>query len=144
MATATKTATTTKGKKDKKETTKPATERKPRARKEGLRSFQVRILKCLAKAKGPLTRTQISEKAPAHPTNQTNLWGIGLVDPDKRKEAEKKTQIPSLLTLGFVRERMIPGELNDKGEEGRKERVYEITASGRKAMEKAIKEDSGK
>lgn len=134
---AVKTQKTSKGGKDKpapetkvksKKTAKPAAEKKTR-RTDGLKAWQIRILQALNKSNHPLSRSQISEKARTHPSNQTNAWGIGLADPVKRAAAEKKYGFPSLLTLKYVKESEI--EVNGRTVSG-----YSITAAGKAALTK--------
>ena len=107
-----------------------------RKKKAGLNKPQVRILGALAKAKAPFNKGMISEKAAVDPA-----WvgpNVGLVDPERRAEREKIDGRPSLITLGYVKHKMVPLD-ND-----RVDNVYEITASGRKALEKALKEAAEK
>lgn len=106
---------------------KPATEKTRRT--DGLKAWQIRILQALNKSNHPLSRSQISEKAKTHPSNQTNTWGIGLADPVKRAAAEKKYGFPSLLTLKYVKELEI--EVNGRTVSG-----YSITAAGKAALAK--------
>lgn len=109
MATATKTAKTSK---------------KASAKKEnGLRKPQLRILAALKKAKGALTRAEISEKAPVDVAACVEY--IGSHDDATRKANDKK-HFPSLVSLGLVKFGM--------PEEGGAV-CYEITAAGRKAAE---------
>jgi len=102
----------------------PAAAKEPRAKKEGLRKPQVRILAALRKANKPLTRAQISEKAPAD-LAWMNSW-IGSNDESIRAENDKT--FPSLLTLKMVK---------FAAAEDESKTAYEITAIGRKALEKA-------
>jgi hypothetical protein len=70
----------------------------------------------------------IGEKA-----NVSSGWvgsHVGQVDPVKRAACEARSGAASLLTLGFVRVKLLDID-------GKKERAYGITASGRKALEKA-------
>lgn len=98
------------------------------AKKTGLRSPQWRILTCLAKAKAPMSRKQISEKANVDLAFCTEYLGSN--DPEKRAANDAK-QFPSLITLGHVKFG------NDEESKGT---VYELTAKGRKEAEKAPKE----
>lgn len=96
----------------------------PRRRKEGLRDPQVRILACLAKSSSPLSRGQIAEKAPVDLAFCTSY--IGANDPEVRERLAEQRGYKSLIGLGYVKV--------EKREEGT---VHSITASGRKALEKA-------
>lgn len=94
----------------------------PKAKKDGLRKPQERILKALAKKDG-LTRKEISEKAPAD-LAMLNSY-IGSHNPDIRAANDAKN-FPCLLTLGYVKAQQHEGEPV----------TYVITAAGRKAAEK--------
>ena len=102
---------------------KATSPKEPRAKKEGLRKPQVRILAALRKANKPLTRAQIAEKAPAD-LAWMNSW-IGSNDDSIRAENDKK--FPSLLFLKMVK---------FAAAEDESKTAYEITAIGRKALEK--------
>lgn len=106
-----------------------AAERAPRARKEGLRKPQIDVLRCLSKAREPLSRKQIAEKAKTDLAFLTSH--IGSHDEETRKANDKKNW-PSLLGLGFVRS-------STEEIDGRQTIAYEITATGRKALAKAEK-----
>lgn len=113
-------------------------EANPRARKNGLRTAQVRILEALVKAKGPATKGRLcSICAPTFPTAAKHqAWmgdPLGGVDPVARQAAEEKAGYLSLLTLKYVKMDVIGGD------DVPKERVYEITAAGRKALEAVSK-----
>lgn len=111
----------------------------PRAKKEGLRKPQVRILKTLSKNSKPLTRSEIADKAPVDVA--TCVEYIGSDDDGVRKSNDKK-HFPSLVTLGFVKatdgspKKGKDGTFSDNA--GPTE--YSITATGRKALEAAGKE----
>ena len=107
--------------------TEAATESKPRAKKEGMRKPQVRILAALKKAGKSLSRAQIAENAPCDRA-WLNEW-LGAHDEAKRKANDVKF-FPSLLTLGFIRY----AKPNDDGQP-----TYDITAAGKKAVEAAEK-----
>lgn len=98
----------------------------PRARKEGLRNPQVRILKALSKGKS-LTRAEIAEKAPVDVA--TCVEYIGSHD-DAKRIANDKKHFPSLLTLKYVK-----AEQHDEG--GHDVVRYAITAAGKAALAKA-------
>lgn len=106
-----------------------------RAKKEGMRKAQVRILRALGKAGVPLSKLQICEKvAKEFPTAaKFTAWmtdPIGGADPEARKVAEEKNGYPSLLTLKYIR------SLKSQSEEGDREvTVYEITALGKKTLQ---------
>lgn len=105
---------------------KPTKANPPAAKKTGLRTPQVRILTCLAKAKTALTRKEISEKAPVDLAFCTEY--VGSNDPERR--AKNDLKFPSLITLGHVK-----AEQHDV--DGKDVIRYSITAKGRKALEKA-------
>lgn len=132
MATATKAEKKTANPKDAKATKAAATpkaETNGRARKDGLRKAQIRILQLLSKASNPLTRPEIAKKAPCDLANCTEL--IGSHNDDVRKANDAK-HFPSLRSLGFVRV-----EVHDI--DGKDVFHHSITATGRKALEKALK-----
>lgn len=106
----------------------------PRARKtkDGLRKPLVDILNALSKAKGPLTRKEIAEKAPTD-LAFLSTW-LGAYDPAVRKANEAKRGVKGLLTLGYVKAKVDP-----ENDEGRTVALYEITAAGRKALAAALK-----
>ena len=92
----------------------------PRAKKDGLRAGQVRILKALVK-KDLMGRVEIAQKAPVDVANCVEL--IGSHDEDKRAANDVK-HYPSLITLGFVKP-----EQHDV--EGKDTILYRITAKGK-------------
>lgn len=101
----------------------------PRAKKEGLRKPQVRVLQALAKSKKPngeMSRVEIAEVANVDGAMLNSY--IGSSD-DAIRAANDKKYMPSLLTLGYVKD-------FDPAEGGGM--LYAITASGRKALEKAL------
>jgi len=118
----------------KKEEKKPAAKKEkaakepkePRAKKEGLRAPQVRILECLAKSKDPLSRTEISEKAPCDLAMLNSYIGSSN---DEIREKCDAANFPSLVTLKFVK-RVLPVDEKVRGA------VYEISAAGRKTIGK--------
>lgn len=108
-----------------------------RKSKEGLRVPQIRILKALSKAKGPVSKNRICEMvAKEFPTaGKFTAWmsdPLGAVDEAGRKTAEERSGYKSLLTLRYVTSKVIDVE-------NKKERVYEITSTGRKALVAAEK-----
>lgn len=111
---------------------KPATKRAPRAPMEGLRKGQVRILHEINKSKsGMLDRNQCSQRAKCTPG-----WvfqHLGATEPKQRAITEKRAGYKSLLTLSYVRTHVLKTDDRDV-------RVYEITASGKKALAKALAE----
>ena len=77
-----------------------------------LRTAKVRILKAPKKSKGALNKHRINEAvAPEFPTaakfSQWMADPLGASDEEARKVAEKRSGYPSLLTLGFVRDREV-------------------------------------
>jgi DNA-binding MarR family transcriptional regulator len=98
----------------------------PRAKKEGLRKPQVRVLEALAKSKKSLSRTEISEKGGVD-LAMLNSY-IGSQDDSIRKKNDELV-CKSLLTLGFVK-------YGTQQEEGRG-MYYDITPAGRKALDSA-------
>lgn len=122
--TATTTAKTTKS-------TKATANGKPagtpgRAKKEGLRSAQVRILQYLSKAKSAQPRKTIAEKAPCDLANCTEL--LGSHDDAKRISNDDK-YFPSLVTLGAVKVQVT----EDEGV------TYVITGKGNQLLTAALK-----
>lgn len=95
-----------------------------------LRKPQYRILKALAKSSKPLTRGQISEKAPVDVASCVEYMG----SPDATiRKANDAKHFPSLITLGLVKQ-----EIEDR--DGRDVVVYSITAKGKAESAKAPKE----
>ena len=95
---------TVKSKSAAKKGSKPAkkvAKKKAPAKKTGLRKPQVRVLQCLAKAKKPLTRAEVSEKGEVD-LAMLNSY-IGSSDDATRKKNDQKV-MPSLLTLKLVRQ----------------------------------------
>lgn len=107
--------------------------RRARREKEGLRDKQVDFLHVLAKAKGPLSRDTLCQRAKAHPTNVT-LNALGSNNPEVRAAREKQIGYPSLITLGYV-------EVEEITIEDKKETVYRITDEGREAYERHFMEE---
>ena len=134
MTAETATVTETLAPKTKAVKAKPAAKKTPAKAKSaakattngGLRKPQYRILKALAKGK-PLTRAQLAEKAPVDVAACVEY--VGSHDEATRKANDKK-HFPSLISLGLVRF----GNDEDAGAA-----VYEITAKGKTAAEKAPK-----
>lgn len=114
--------------------------------KEGLRKAQVRILELLAKK--PANEATVAEKAPVDKAWLPDaLFGrMGDIGDEKvitkatplGKERSAKVGYPSLLLLGYVRAKVIEAET------GRPERVWEITASGKKALADHHKAEAAK
>lgn len=96
-----------------------------RAKKEGLRGPQVRILKALAKAKGPMSRDVLAAKAPVDVAACVEY--IGSTDDAVRKANDAK-HFPSLISLGLVKPVVT--------EESRA-MAYEITVKGKTEAAKA-------
>jgi len=107
----------------------PRKERAPRAKKEGLRDGQVRILHVLSKAKGAMPRAMLAEKAKITVGWACNF--IGPTDVAKRKVTEERTGFPSLMTLGAVKA-VHDDELN--------ENQYLLTATGKKLLANTLKD----
>lgn len=87
----------------------------------GLKGPQVRILKLLAKSSKPLTRLEISEKAPADRAFCGSYIG--------KVRSDKPGKFKSLIDLRYVK-------AEDGEVEGQNVPVYSITAAGRKAAAK--------
>jgi hypothetical protein len=100
--------------------------------KKGLRQPQVRILAALKKAGKALSRADISQKAPVDPAACVEY--IGSNDADVRKANDAK-HFPSLISLKLVK--------FANPDEGAAT-VYEITAAGTQALEKAQAESKAK
>ena len=86
-----------------------------------LRKPQVRVLEALAKAKEPLTRSVIADKAKVDQAGLTEY--IGSTDKTKRAANDKRKGWKSLISLGYV-----------KAEDSEGATAYSITAAGRKAV----------
>lgn len=121
MTTATKTSAA-------KKTTKAAAP-KEKAKKDGLRKPQVRILAALARNKAALTRSQIAEKAPVDAAACVEY--IGSADEAVRKANDVK-HFPSLISLGLVK-------IEQRDVDGTDTILHTITAKGRTELEKAAK-----
>lgn len=109
-----------------KTTTAPATKTTTPANgkaetKKGLRKPQIRVLEALAKAKKPMARKEIAEKAPCDLAFLTEYLGSN--NPEIREKNDAKFGV-SLSTLKFVK-------VSIDEEQGT---LYEITAAGRKAL----------
>lgn len=99
------------------------------AKKDGLRKPQIKVLEVLNKTGRSLTSKEIAEKGQI---DRASLSGyIGALD-DARRSNDDKNRFVSLLTLKFVR--CAPPESDDD-----KATRFEITALGKKALEKATK-----
>lgn len=107
----------------KKATKKTTAAKAPRAKKEGLRAAQVRILHVLGKAKQPLTKVELAEKAETDPTKMGVF--VGPRDGESKTTSER-WPFPGLYELGYVKV--------EQFEEYRGQ-VVTITAKGRKALE---------
>lgn len=93
----------------------------------GLRAPQAALLTALAKAKNPLNRSKLHDITGIDNT-YVGVW-LGRSDPAKRVASESAWGYTSLLTLKFVNQKTFV--IDD-----RETLVYEITASGRKELEK--------
>lgn len=109
-----------------KKAAKASTNGAPREKKEGLRKPQIRILHALAKAGKPLTRGQISDKAPVDNACCTEYIGS---DDAEVRAANDKRRFPSLLTLGLLK--TVPHQDGDKATT-----AYDLSAKGAKEVEK--------
>lgn len=115
-----------KAKAKKSESAKPT---QTKSEKNRLRKPQAAILEVLAKAKGPMTRTQVAERA-GYKSAVGIRAEIGWPDLDCRKNYDKNVlPTPCLLTMGWAKELTLDID-------GRKEHVIQITPAGRKALEK--------
>jgi hypothetical protein len=101
--------------------TSPKTDATPE-RADGLRDSQVRVLQVLSKAKEPLSRTEIKDKAEL----SSSILQIGSPDLDLRKTNDKD-HYPSLLSLKMISEEEV---------EGKRGQCYSITAKGKAAVKK--------
>lgn len=100
-----------------------------------LRSTQLRMLKLLSK-KELATRQQLVVAAcPGRENPQLDGTHLGNINP-KNRAYEKTKGYPSLLTLGYVRHKII--RIIEPPHKDTHENWYEITAAGRKAL-KALK-----
>ncbi len=105
---------------------KSVTKAAPAPGNGGLRKPQVAVLKALKKAGRPITRAAMKEKS-----GGVDISGmVGCQDAKQRKENDKKLNVRSLLSLGYVR-------YTELDIDGSRETVYEITAAGKKALAKA-------
>jgi hypothetical protein len=111
----------------------------PLGRKQGLRKPQIRILKVLAKAKGPMTADLLGEQAHVDPAWMPNcVWGR-ISDAPKTGVLKEPTPLGrtwgekhgtnTLLMLGYVQARHL-----DLTGDGKLSRVWEITPAGRHAI----------
>ncbi len=103
-----------------------AASQKPAA---ALRTHQIRVLRCLAAAAGPLSRSKISERVGI--TQTVVARALGYEDPDKRAAFEANDPCggyPSLLTLGYC-------SFQELDIDGLLETAYEPTKSGFQALE---------
>lgn len=113
--------------KTEKKTEKKADPKTPRAPKEGLRTPQVRVLKVLVKAKSPMTRKQIAEKADLDPTKVGDY--VGPRPETQSEETQARWKFRDLVSLKLVKVL-----LEDTGT--RSIQTYEITAAGKAAVAK--------
>lgn len=90
---------------------------------------QIRVLRTLAAAYGPLSRSKIARKVGTEAEHSVR-WAIGYSDPVKRAKFEQTKDggyRKSLLSLGYVRELTLDID-------GLKEVVVELTPAGRLAL----------
>lgn len=97
------------------------------AKPENMSVAQGRVLDLLAKARGPVDRPTIAEKC-AISDSYVGVW-VGRNDEAQREESEAKWGYCSLITMGYVKNKQVDLD-------GKQVWVYEITASGKKAIEK--------
>lgn len=98
---------------------------------------QLRVLRVLGAAKGPLSRSEISRRC-GNKTVVVVGRAVGYSDPAKRLQFEQTKDgggtpgqpYPSLLTLVYVVEKELDVD-------GLKETVLELTLAGREALEEA-------
>lgn len=134
----TQVATEPKAKKVKAKASKPAANKakaQPSENGDKLGKAHVRILKALKQAGKPITRTRINEIcAKTYDTaKKFSAWmtePLGQADEDARRAWEKKTGKQSLISRKLVKQ-------TELDIDGKSETVYELTAAGRKALEKA-------
>ncbi len=111
----------------------------PPGRKQGLRKPQIRILKALDRAKGPMTADVLAEKAQVDPAwLPSHVWGR-ISDAPKTGVLKEPTPLgrawgeehgkDTLLMLGYVQARHV-----DLAGDGKLTRVWEITPAGRHAI----------
>lgn len=97
----------------------------PEVRKEkSLAPLQLKFLELLYNNGGWMSRTRMCRELGYENLGMQNA--LGLNDPEKRAEADKKS--PSLLTLGLI-------ECIDLDIDGVSETNYRVTESGRKYIE---------
>ena len=106
---------------------KPKTSVSKESANGSLRKPQLRILAALAKAKGPLSRAKIAEKANVDVAACVEY--VGSTDA-KRRVANDKSHFPSLVSLGLVKHVAV------EHDGGHKETCHELTAKGKKAATK--------
>ncbi len=124
---------------------KPVKEKKEKAPREPklLTTSQLRIMQALSKAKGPLTRGKINEacaKAGFATAEKFSAWmtePLGQATAEARAEWEEKKGKKSLLSLGYVKQRELDVD-------GKKETVFEATATGVKILTKAEAQEAAK
>ena len=114
--------------------TKPVAKKAKAAKPVGkLRKTQERMLKLLAK-KDRCNRQQLVAAATGRENGTLDGSHLGCLDAKARAIADKKSGKPSLLTLGYVKHIPLPVP---ESTSGAVEHWFEITAAGRKALEKA-------
>lgn len=101
----------------------------PIAHDNRLKAPQIRVLQLLARARAPLARGKIAESTAIDPS-WVGVW-VGRTDPVKRAESEAKWGYTSLLTLKFAVQKTVTVDDRDTV-------AYEITAAGRKSLEKHL------
>lgn len=99
-------------------------------KKAGLSTPQIRVLLALSRAYGPLSRAKLSQRI-GNKTQVVVGRALGYDDPLKRQRFENSKDggfRPSLLTLGYVRKIVLDID-------GEKENAYELTDTGKEAIE---------
>lgn len=121
-----------------KKTAPVVTERKPREINLGLRKPQLQILTALSKAKRPLTRSEVAEKAGVDPTSVGDYAGPRPAD--RTEAASARYPFPDLASSGYVK----AVHERPNAESVKTRIVYTISDKGRKALAKAIEEAKAK
>lgn len=108
---------------------KPKKAKTAKKESQPLRAAQVRMLKHLKKKDRPCSRAELVVAATQRENGTLDGSYLGNRGPKERAIADKKAGRPSLITRGFVR--MIEAD-----HDGKKEILFDITAAGKKALER--------